>query len=153
MGLEKPPFWRTILFSFLKYKSCIIILLLPLHTLEQKYSKCLFGTCRSTCPPNYYTPFKKYTVLPLLVWINTLSWNNWHKFFVRSAAFMATLYNKIYLGYKPCKMVKRWKNQHFKDHLYPHHQGTLMTRTKLVSTLLHRPKNKDAACTAYTLCT
>jgi hypothetical protein len=39
-------------------------------------------------------------------------------------ALTATLYNKIFLGYRPCQLVKRRKNQRFKDHLCPRLQGT-----------------------------
>jgi hypothetical protein len=38
--------------------------------------------------------------------------------------FMATLYNKIFLGYQPCQLLKWRKNQRFKDHLCPRLQGT-----------------------------
>jgi hypothetical protein len=34
-------------------------------------------------------------------------------------AFTATLYNKIFPGYQPCQLAKRWKKQRFKDHLCP----------------------------------
>jgi hypothetical protein len=33
-------------------------------------------------------------------------------------------YNKIFLGYQPCQLVKRRENQCFKDHLCPRLQGT-----------------------------
>jgi hypothetical protein len=32
------------------------------------------------------------------------------------------LFNKIFLGYQPCRLVKRRKNQRFKDHLCPRHE-------------------------------
>jgi hypothetical protein len=34
------------------------------------------------------------------------------------------MYKKIFPGYQPCKMVKRRRNQRFKEHLYPYLQGT-----------------------------
>jgi len=35
-----------------------------------------------------------------------------------------TLHNKIFPGYQPCQLVKRRKNQRFKDHLCPRLQIT-----------------------------
>jgi hypothetical protein len=34
------------------------------------------------------------------------------------------LYNKIFPGFQPCQLVKRRKNQRFKDHLSPRLQST-----------------------------
>jgi hypothetical protein len=41
-------------------------------------------------------------------------WIYWHEVFN----------NKIFLGYQPCQLVKRWKNQRFEGHLCPHLEGT-----------------------------
>jgi hypothetical protein len=53
-------------------------------------------------------------------------------------AFTATLYNKIFLGYQPCQLVKRRKSQRFKDHLYPRLQGTdvMMLRSFVTEAIL-----------------
>jgi len=36
-------------------------------------------------------------------------------------------FDEVLSGYKPDQMVKRWKNQHFEDHLCPRPQGTSLT--------------------------
>jgi hypothetical protein len=45
------------------------------------------------------------------------SWDVW------SVSFTATLYNKMFSDYQPCKVVKRRKIQRFKDLLCPRSQG------------------------------
>jgi len=47
-------------------------------------------------------------------------------FNIWSGAFLATKYNKALLGYQPCQVAERGKNQHFKDYLCPRPQGTDM---------------------------
>jgi hypothetical protein len=46
---------------------------------------------------------------------------------MRFVTFRATEYDEVFSVYQPGKMVERWKNQRFEDHLCPRPQGTCLT--------------------------
>jgi hypothetical protein len=42
---------------------------------------------------------------------------------IQAEFILLSSFNKIFSGYQPCQLVKRRKNQRFKDHLCPRRQG------------------------------
>jgi hypothetical protein len=64
----------------------------------------------------HHNKFMKFLFFKALIWATY--------FDVWLVTFTATLYNKIFPGYRPCQLVKWRKNQRFKDHLCPRLQGT-----------------------------
>jgi hypothetical protein len=58
--------------------------------------------------------------------------------FVWFVAFTATLHNEIFSGYQACQLVRRRKNQRFKDHLCPCPQGTDVSEEPVC--VIYRPE-------------